>query len=78
MSGSSARVMYSAEFTGGLSRGVCSPDYHYTPQIICYIVVLKVLKSGVYFKIFRMFKLISIEEWPAINIILDGSRVISN
>ena len=36
--------MYSAEFTGGLSRGVCSPDYHYTPQIICYIVVLKVLK----------------------------------
>ena len=43
VSGSCARVMYTAEFTGGLSRGVCSPDYHHTPQIICYIVVLKVL-----------------------------------
>ena len=33
---------------------------------------------GVYFNIFKKFKQISIEGWPAINIILDGSRVISN
>ena len=33
---------------------------------------------GVYFSIFKKFKLTSIEEWPAINIIFNGSRVISN
>ena len=43
MFGSCARLMYKAVFASGLSRGVCSPDYHHTPQIICIIVVLKVL-----------------------------------
>ena len=33
---------------------------------------------GVYFSIFKKVKQISIERWPAINVILDGSRVLSN